>query len=145
MTDSNLASPTLKSNQNDPHERLIQTGLKSLTAVFNQTGQPLNLTKINIPDLKPGEIWIKTEYTTLCRSDLNTYAGKRLEKNPTILGHENIGHIAAFSPDAENMDIRGRYLTAGDRVSWAVYATDPTDLNYIHVIPQKIDKHRSLI
>lgn len=103
------------------------------------------MVNLNVHGLKAGEILVKIEYTTLCRSDVNTYSGKRIEKNPTILGHEIIGRIAAFGPNAETMDVRGRYLTAGDRVSWAVYATDPTDLNYIHVIPQKIDKHRSLI
>lgn len=70
---------------------------------------------------------------------MNPYLGKSVEKNPTIQRHEIIGRIAAFGPVAEN-----RYLTAGDRVTWAIYVTNPTDMNYIHGMPQKVDKHRSL-
>lgn len=75
---------------------------------------------------------------------MNIYLGKSVEKNPTIQRHEIIGRIAAFGPKAETMDVRGKYFTAGDRVSWAIYATNPTDMNYIHGMPQKVDKHRSL-
>lgn len=140
MLEINPAPPSLELDQKEQVSIKKQTNLQSLTAVFHQAGEPLNLTEFTVPDLKPGEILIKIEYTTLCRSDVNTYSGKRLEKSPTILGHEIIGRIAGFGPHAQNMDVRGRYLSAGERVTWAIYATDPNDLNYIHGMPQKAER-----
>lgn len=71
------------------------------TAIFNQSEEPIKLIQIPVPELQPGEILIRNTYVTLCRSDLNTFCGKRIEPTPTILGHEIAGTIAAFgSTDA---------------------------------------------
>ncbi len=117
MVETSPFETSLALNQKEQVSIDNQSNLQSLTAVFHRTGQALNLVNLNVHGLKAGEILVKIEYTTLCRSDVNTYSGKRIEKNPTILGHEIIGRIAAFGPNAETMDVRGRYLTAGDRVS----------------------------
>ena len=64
--------------------------------IFEKAGVPLTLKEVEIPALKTGEVLVRTECTTLCRSDLATYVGRRIEKTPTILGHEIVGRIAAF-------------------------------------------------
>lgn len=80
---------------------------------------------------------MRNEYTTLCRSDLHTYAGRRSEKTPTILGHEIVGRIAAMGPEAPAHDCRDQPLRVGDRVTWAIYASDPNSLMAMAGIPQK--------
>jgi len=57
-------------------------------AVFYSPQEPLRLIDCDVPELKEMEILVRNEYATLCRSDLNTFSGKRTEKSPTILGHE---------------------------------------------------------
>lgn len=109
----------------------------SKLVVFEGSGLPLQLREVEIPALKPGEILIKNEYTTLCRSDLATYTGRRNEKTPTILGHEIVGRVVATYEDEPMKDEHGRQLAVGDRVTWAIYAADRHDPMAMRGIPQK--------
>lgn len=70
--------------------------MKSKLMIFERAGQPLRLEECEIPPLKAGEVLVKNEYATLCRSDISTYLGRRIEKSPTILGHEIVGRVAAL-------------------------------------------------
>ncbi len=97
----------------------------STYAVFEKPGQDFHFKIVPIPDLKEGEILVRNTYCTLCCSDLNTYTGKRTEKSPTILGHEIIGRIEEFGPSAPHIDLRGNKLKIGDRITWAIYSSNP--------------------
>lgn len=105
--------------------------------IFEKAGVPLTLKEVEIPALKAGEVLVRTECTTLCRSDLATYTGRRIEKTPTILGHEIVGRIAAFGPGLAATDAYGQTLHMGDRVTWAIYAADPSSALSRRGIPQK--------
>jgi putative phosphonate catabolism associated alcohol dehydrogenase len=107
------------------------------TAIFESPQVPLRLTEIDIPNLRPGQVLVRNEYATLCRSDLNTFTGKRTESTPTILGHEIVARIEAFGPDAPSEDWRGAPLRQGDRVTWAIYASDPESELSRRGFPQK--------
>jgi putative phosphonate catabolism associated alcohol dehydrogenase len=109
----------------------------SKLAVFHGQGRPLTYETVPIPALREGEILIRNEYTTLCRSDLNTFCGKRIEKTPTILGHEIVGRIEQLGPNAPQADCRRAPLRVGDRVSWAIYASDPASALARRGMPQK--------
>jgi putative phosphonate catabolism associated alcohol dehydrogenase len=109
----------------------------SEAAVFTVTGQAIEVKEFPIPVLQSGELLVRNEYVTLCRSDLNTYCGRRIEPSPTILGHEIVGRIEAFGPDAIQQDLRGDTLKSGDRISWAIYSSDPTSELSKRGIPQK--------
>lgn len=109
----------------------------SKLAVFRGSGQPMTLETTPVPGLREGEILVRNEYTTLCRSDLNTFSGKRTEKTPTILGHEIVGVIAALGPGAPAQDGLGTELRLGQRVTWAIYASDPSAWLSRQGIPQK--------
>lgn len=111
----------------------------SRVAVFYSPQEPLRLIDFNIPELKEKEILVRNEYTTLCRSDLNTFSGKRTEKSPTILGHEIVGRIAAFGEGAPTQDGRGCPLNIGDRVTWSIFASDPASELSRKGIPQKAE------
>ena len=52
----------------------------SSTAVFYDHAHPFELKDLPVPELKSGEILVRNEYTTLCRSDIYTYTGRRIEK-----------------------------------------------------------------
>jgi putative phosphonate catabolism associated alcohol dehydrogenase len=109
----------------------------STYSVFEKPGQDFYFKTVPIPDLKEGEILVRNTYCALCRSDLNTYIGKRTEKSPTILGHEIIGRIKEFGPNAPQTDLRGTNLKIGDRITWAIYSSNP-ESHYSQIgIPQK--------
>lgn len=109
----------------------------SKVAVFHGPGLPLTIDTVPVPALREGEILVRIEYATLCRSDLNTYSGKRTEKTPTILGHEIVGIIEDLGKGAPEKDCRGAPLRAGDRVTWAIYASNPDSWLSLNGIPQK--------
>jgi alcohol dehydrogenase len=67
-------------------------------------------------------VLVRVACCTLCTSDLHTHAGRRAEPTPTVLGHEVVGRIEAFGPDAPRHDFRQKPLAVGDRVSWSVTA-----------------------
>ena len=100
-----------------------------------RAGTPLRLEEHTLPAPGEGEILVRNEYATLCRSDLSTYAGRRVEKTPTILGHETVGRVAALGSPLS--DLSGRPLRVGDRVTWAIYAADPSGAMARRGIPQK--------
>lgn len=109
----------------------------SRVAVFHGKDQPFTLEKVPVPVLQHGELLVRNEYTTLCRSDLNTFVGKRVEKTPTILGHEIVGRIEARGPEAPLRDLRDAELRVGDRITWAIYASDPSSALARAGMPQK--------
>lgn len=111
----------------------------SRLAVFNGSGRPFEYRTVTVPALAGGEILVRNEYTTLCRSDLNTYSGKRQERTPTVLGHETVGRIAEMAPGAPSVDSRGTPLKVGDRITWAIYSSDPGSELSRMGIPQKGD------
>jgi putative phosphonate catabolism associated alcohol dehydrogenase len=109
----------------------------SKTAVFHGVERPLELVEVKIPPLESQQWLIRNELTTLCRSDLTTYCGKRIEPTPTILGHEIVGRIEAFGPNTPRCDLRGSELRVGDRVTWAIFASDPASDMARRGMPQK--------
>lgn len=111
--------------------------MKSKIAIFYKTGTPLRIEEQEIPPLREGEILVKNEYSTLCRSDISTYTGKRIEKSPTILGHEIVGRIEAFGPGKPATDINSTPLHTGERITWAIYAANPDGEMARRGIPQK--------
>ncbi len=114
-----------------------QNRKQSKAAVFYSSDRPLELLDIKLPELSAGQILVENEYTTLCRSDINTFTGKRKERTPTILGHEIVGRVHSFADDDCREDITGTPLAVGDRITWAIYSGSP-DSHYARMgIPQK--------
>jgi len=105
--------------------------------VFETPEKSLELVETLIPELKEQEILVRNEYATLCRSDIYTYSGMRKEKNPTILGHEIIGRIVSFGNNARELDLRGNPIKIGDRITWAIFASNPASPLSKRGMPQK--------
>ncbi len=109
----------------------------SKVVIFHTHNRPLEFAETAVPALQEGEILVRVEYTTLCRSDVNTYIGKRIEKTPTILGHEVVGRIETLGAGSPESDSRGMALQVGDRITWAIYAAAPDSCYARRGIPQK--------
>lgn len=122
---------------NDPLPRPEPIATTGRFVVFRGPGRPLELRSGPLPSLRHGEILVRNVYATLCRSDINTWAGHRREAVPTILGHETVGRIEALGPGTPAVDWRGRKLHRGDRVTWAVWASDPDSARARRGLPQK--------
>lgn len=110
---------------------------KARLVAFNGHGQPMEVLTKDIPTLHNGEILIKNLYTTLCGSDLHTFCGLRQEKVPTVLGHEIVGEIVAFSETHHQKDYLGNELNIGDRVTWSIFSSDPDSAMAKIGMPQK--------
>lgn len=110
---------------------------EALTVVFHAEGTRLDLHKTAVPRPAAGEILIRMEFATLCRSDLLTYTGKRKEKDPTILGHEFTGRVVAMGGVDDLSDLRGRTLSVGDRITAGIFAADPASDMSLRGMPQK--------
>jgi putative phosphonate catabolism associated alcohol dehydrogenase len=91
-------------------------------AIFNGQGKPFEFITRTIPFIKPGEILVKTRYTTLCGSDIHTYCGRRIEPPHVVLGHEIVGDILWIDPAHPGLDFRGEPITIGDRVTWSIFS-----------------------
>lgn len=89
-------------------------------AYFHGPGRPLEMTAVAERGPRGSEIRVRITCCTLCRSDLHTHAGRRSEPTPTVLGHEIVGRIDAFGPEASPVDAAGATAVVGDRVTWAV-------------------------
>lgn len=110
---------------------------EALTVVFHADGTRLELHQGAVPRPTFGEILIRTEFATLCRSDLLTYTGKRKEKDPTILGHEFTGRVVSIGGDLPLYDLRGKELLPGDRITAGIFAADPASEMSMRGMPQK--------
>lgn len=94
----------------------------SLAAVFCGDAGRIELRQIQTPVPCSGEILVRVESCTLCGSDLHSFEGRRKVPVPTILGHEIVGRIEYFGPDAARVDAAGKSLTVGSRVVWGLVA-----------------------
>ncbi|MEO1010211.1 MAG: zinc-binding dehydrogenase [Bacteroidota bacterium] len=110
---------------------------KAKAAIFTGSGIPMSLQEIDVPELVKGQVLVRNRYTTLCRSDLNTFSGKRTEKTPTILGHEIVGTIAKLADGSPQTDTAGKELRTDDRITWAIYSSNPKSTLAKRGIPQK--------
>jgi putative phosphonate catabolism associated alcohol dehydrogenase len=96
-------------------------------AIFNGQGKPLEFITRQVPFIKPGEILVKTRYTTLCGSDIHTYCGRRMEPPHVVLGHEIAGDILWIDPAHSGKDFRGEPIAVGDRITWSIFSV-PADI-----------------
>jgi putative phosphonate catabolism associated alcohol dehydrogenase len=104
---------------------------------FNGPGKRLEIKTEWIRKLNPGEILVRNEFTTICGSDLHTYAGVRTEPCPVVLGHEIVGTIIEIEGQHNGMDYKGEKLELGDPVTWTIFSSDPQSDLSRQGIPQK--------
>jgi len=101
--------------------------LTALAAIFHQAGSPFTFETVPVRDLQEGETLIEVICCSLCRSDLHTQQGLRIEPSPTILGHEIIGRVIESSAG----------ISVGTRVTWGIAASCGECYFCLKGIPQK--------
>jgi alcohol dehydrogenase len=106
-------------------------------AVYEAPNTPFIIKEYPLRPVKPGEVLVRVTMSTICRSDIHSYEGRRPNPCPGILGHEIIGLIEEIGDGIKN-DMRGDPLKLGDRITWSEYFFDG-DCYYREVLdmPQK--------
>jgi putative phosphonate catabolism associated alcohol dehydrogenase len=108
--------------------------------LFTGAGQPLRPMPQSMAPPAGAEIRVRVHCCTLCRSDLATYSGLRIEATPTVLGHEVVGAIESFGPTASHFDAIGQTVSIGDRITWAIVATCNDCYYCTNDLPQKCER-----
>lgn len=86
--------------------------------------------------VKRDEVLVKVTLSTICRSDVHSYEGKRPNPCPGILGHEIIGVIDELGGDIWQ-DMRGDPLKVGDRITWSEFFHGDCYYREVHDMTQK--------
>ena len=88
-------------------------------AVMTQVGGPLEFYTFPLPEVGPGEVFVRVSCCTICGSDLLSWTGKRPAPVPLILGHEIVGTIVEMGQGLTH-DGKDRPLRVGDRLTWSM-------------------------
>jgi len=85
-------------------------------AVLFESGAPLEVVDVRVPDLAEDEVRVRLAYSGVCRSDYHVVAGEWKPRFPVILGHEGAGVV-----DAIGAQVHG--VAVGDSVilSWTPF------------------------
>lgn len=106
-------------------------------AVYEAPNMPFVIKEYPLRDVSRGEVLVRITMSTICRSDIHSYEGKRPNPCPGILGHEIIGIVEQIGDGIEE-DMRGASIRVGDRVTWTEYFFDgPCYYRDILDMPQK--------
>ncbi|MGB6966129.1 MAG: alcohol dehydrogenase catalytic domain-containing protein, partial [Xanthobacteraceae bacterium] len=92
-------------------------------AVYEAPNTPFVLKEFPVRPVKPREVLVRVTMSTICRSDIHSYEGRRPNPCPGILGHEIIGVIEELGGTIDK-DMRGDPLKVGDRITWSEYFFD---------------------
>lgn len=103
--------------------------------VWMGPGRPHEATAFLSVELQPGEALVEVELATVCGSDVHTTAGDRSAPTPLVLGHEQLGRVAALAGDVVTAD--GTPLAVGDRVLWSIAASCDSCDRCARGLPQK--------
>jgi alcohol dehydrogenase len=109
------------------------------SAVFHGPDIPFELKTVELGEPRASEILVRVRCCTICGSDLHTFTGRRSTPTPTILGHEIVGEIEAFGPEASRVDLRGEHIRVGSRITWTIAASCGTCFCCRRSFPQKCD------
>ncbi|MBM3569799.1 MAG: zinc-binding dehydrogenase [Alphaproteobacteria bacterium] len=105
--------------------------------VYDAPNQPFQLREFPLRPVKPNEVLVRITMSTICRSDIHSYEGRRPNPCPGVLGHEIIGTIVELG-QAITHDMRGDKLAVGDRITWSEYFIHgPNYYTEVLDIPQK--------
>jgi alcohol dehydrogenase len=92
-------------------------------AVYEAPNTPFVLKEFPLRAVKRGEVLVRVTMSTICRSDIHSYEGRRPNPCPGILGHEIIGIVEEIGEGIDK-DMRSEALTIGDRITWSEYFFD---------------------
>jgi len=110
--------------------------MKTVAAVLVETGQPLVLTDLEIPPLKPGQVLVEIAYSGVCHTQLLECRGYRGEDPylPHCLGHEGSGVVCDVGADVSKVKLGEPVILSwikgsGADVAGTVYRWNERDVN----------------
>lgn len=112
---------------------------RARAALFRRHGEAFRMASYPLPQPAAGEVLVRVVCGTICGSDVHTWAGRRNEPTPCVLGHEIVGIITAFGDGAPPCDLRGGPLQVGDRVTWTLAASCGDCFFCRNGLPQKCE------
>jgi alcohol dehydrogenase len=95
-------------------------GRTARAAVYQAPKAPFVIKQYPLRAAGPGEVLVRNTMSTICRSDIHSWEGRRPNPCPGILGHEIIGVIEELGAGIET-DMRGQPLGLGDRITWTEF------------------------
>jgi putative phosphonate catabolism associated alcohol dehydrogenase len=114
--------------------------LQARAAVFHGPDKPFELCTLPVREPRTTEVLVRVSCCTICGSDLHTFLGRRPAAASSVLGHEIMGRIVAFGPDAPRLDLCGQPLAVGDRITWTSGASCGSCFFCEHDLPQKCER-----
>ena len=106
-------------------------------AVYDAPNTPFVIRNYPLRDVHSDEVLVRISMSTICRSDIHSWEGRRPNPCPGILGHEIIGVIDQLGEDIKR-DMRGERLAVGDRITWTEYFHHGASYyGDVHDMPQK--------
>src|SRR3954447_17771592 len=83
-------------------------------AVLTESGAPLRIADIDLPEPGPGQVRVRIAATGVCHSDLSLARGTLRQPVPAVLGHESAGTVVSVGDGVTS-------TAPGDRVvlCWA--------------------------
>ncbi len=82
--------------------------MKTKAAIHVQTGGPLVVDEVDVPDPRPDQVIVKLAATGVCHSQLHQIADPAIP-TPSILGHEATGFVSHVGSGVS-------HVSEGDRV-----------------------------
>jgi alcohol dehydrogenase len=89
-------------------------------AGFEAPHAPFAIRSYPLRPAAPGEVLVRVGMSTICRSDIHSYQGRRPSPCPGILGHEIVGRVVEIGQGAQS-DLRGEAIRIGGRITWTEY------------------------
>jgi len=96
-----------------------------MNAIVKGKRQPgADITTVNAPTVKEGEVLVKVEAASICGTDIhiwdwNEWAQNRMKKLPIIFGHEVAGEVVEVDKNATTLQV-------GDKISAETHIVDNT-------------------
>ena len=110
--------------------------MKTTAAVLVETGRPLELADLDIPQLKPGQLLVEIAYSGVCHTQLLECRGYRGNDPflPHCLGHEASGVVVDLGEDVTKCRLDDQVILSwlkgsGADVPGSVYAWDGRKVN----------------
>lgn len=106
-------------------------------AAYDAPGGAFTLREIPLRAPGRGELLVRVAMSTICRSDIHAWQGRRPHPCPGVLGHEIVGRIVAIG-EGVGSDLRGERLAVGDRITFSEYFVAGADYcSEVLALPQK--------
>ena len=110
--------------------------MKTTAAILLETGAPLVLAELEIPELKPGQVLVEISYSGACHTQILEARGYRGEDKflPHCLGHEGSGTVLEISEGVQTVAPGNRVVLSwikgpGANVPGTVYKWDGKNVN----------------